>query len=213
MKKIIVFFVLLLLMISGCSDKQDEIQIFNPGEVVSSDIVDFKLNDAQLTYYANAHFDPKVFGLPADNETEAFVAEEGHIFVVMSFAFRNNGRASIRVGNDAESTYNLHFTVNYDGKKYRVNGHESNPATGLSMEWSVISRIKGIDQRICISESSVSVESEEVLYVRMIGVASFEPGKLTDSFELTVNVINSQGGYEEFTYNIPSSSPNDDKDF
>ncbi len=210
MKKITILFVLVLVIISGCSVKQEVVTKYNPGDVVSSDIIDFKLYGALFTHYADARFDAKVFALPTDREEDAFTADEGHILVIMSFAIKNNGRDSIRIGNDSESTYNLQFKINYGGKEYRVNGRESNVATGLSMKWSVINK-KDEVRRICISDSSVLVDPDEVLYVRMIGIVSFEPRRTSDSFELVINVANSSGDYDKFTYTIPSSeSKNND---
>ena len=198
MKKITILMltILILLGISGCTKPKYEV-----GDTVSTDILDFTLENAQFSYYGDGS-SPETFAMPSEEDLGYSYASNGHILVGMTFTLINKDRVSIKVGEAQDGSYQLRFKVKYGGKEYELKRYEKNSKESIDLD------LRGTAVRFNNTIFYINYEPYKVmaptdeLTIRILVELPFEPKKLSDPFTITINVLNSFGEYEEFTYTV-----------
>ena len=218
MKKHIAFCFVIVLLISLCScggvsskttGEVPSETTHRIGETVSTDIIDFTLNSAQFALYADSSAwssgDAPNYMKPTTEPQDFFVASTGHSFVALTFTINNKDRGTLNVCNIFNDGWEMRMTAKYKGEKYTLQGFDLNDKNGsgrMSLAWSAISTDGGKNFTKYKSSNYLLYAGEPPITVRTIGVIPVEPENLSDSFELTIDVLNSSGKTESFTYRI-----------
>jgi hypothetical protein len=168
---------------------QDEaIETFAPGTTVSTDIVDFTLDHAELATACSNSVDenyllPKVYDEAADADNP-FVAPVGKSLVALTFTITNHDRTTLKI---ADSTgWQLNWNVLYNGEEWHLKGQGEN-------DYNIIFRYAAIKEgdaswkRADTQNKHLSIG--DTLTVRTYGVIDIEPEILTDPFIISVNTI------------------------
>lgn len=171
------------------------------GETVSTDLADFTLDAATFTYYASAN--SASYAEPIDeSDGGIFTASMGHVLVPMTFTINNKDRTNLDIGGDF-GAWKLNFTIIYDGTEYPVKGYALNSndgSGGLRLSFGAVSYDGG--KTFKMHDTGNELQNPGIETYRVVGVAALDPEALDDSFELKVQVLNSAGEYEYFTYEI-----------
>ena len=172
---------------------------YKVGEMVSTDIIDFTLNSAEFALYAKGI--ETEYMQPTTDPQPLFVASTGHSFIAMTFTINNKDRGTLNVC-DTFNGWKMKMTAKYNGNEYSLYGFDLNfKNNDMTLTWSAISRDGGTKfERY--NSSNYLLHTGDTITVRTIGVIDIEPEKLTDPFELTIDVLNSEGNTESFTYTI-----------
>ena len=170
------------------------------GETVSTDLADFTLDAATFSYYANANSASLCEPIDED-DGGIFVASLGHALVPLTFTINNKDRDHLNIGYMGD--WKLCFTVIYNGEEYPLNGFDltykpDGNTSGLNLSYCAVSFDGGKSFEKHDSSNEFQYSGEETY--RAVGVVSVDPESLDDSFELRVQVKNSAGEYEYFTY-------------
>lgn len=205
MKKVLALVMALVLVLSlaACGGLGKTIkQTVSLGKTVSTDIVDFTLEKAKLSYYASAS--STNYAEPINkSDGGIFSAAKGRVYVCMTFTIKNKDRDHLDVG-DSFSNWKMMFTVSYKGKDYPVNGFDLNDKDGregLNFSDSVVS-YNGGKTFNKNGTLNLIVEEGRTATVRVLGVAKFDPENLNDPFKLTVNIPNSNDKNDYYTYEV-----------
>ena len=150
------------------------------GDTVSTDIFEFTLDEATFTYALNNvkgenFFAPKAYDATSD-KGNPYVADTGKTFIAITYTVTNTGRTMMQFYKAG------FFTAKYDGKAY--------PALGVLT-------LNSSDKTDNLLVDAGSTESHRA-YAE-IGV---DVENLTDGFTITVQIPNSAGKTEKFTYTI-----------
>lgn len=189
------------------------------GETVSTGIIDFTLNKATLAYYADSynemHPDTGLvtaqtierFAMPEDepNGDYDFTANKGRVLVCLEFVIKNNDRGLIDIGSSFSDWLSDDFNIVYGGESFMVKGYDLGNPDGDSFGFKLNNAITSLsagDKWIYNSAMNYLLDAGEELTVRTVGIASFDPSSLDDSFQFNVDVLNSAKETEQFTYNI-----------
>lgn len=186
--------------VTGSEIVSEDTKKYNLGDTVSTDIMDFTLHDASFSYYLSMEY--STYCEPQDSEDVSYVANKGHTFLPLIFEIENKDRASWRVGELSKSSgWELNWEMLYNNEEYDLKDYNLNSIDGsnhFTLDFSAIGsnmeNLKRYDSIIYI------LSAGEKIVVRTMGYVNMEPANLTDSYELTINVPNSSGEYEEFTY-------------
>ena len=196
---------------AGSSGKAED-TVYKLGDTVSTDIVDFTLSDAYFCYYADMSAtsgDISEYAKALDEKPGVFmsyVASKGHVLIPVTYTVNNKDRTLLSVGGD----WALKFKVLYDNDEYDLRGYdisEKDGRDGLRMGWSAISHTNGksytpVEQRSMSAPLLNELQDPGTVMYKTVGISAFDPDSLDDSFKITVNVINSEGEYEYFTYAV-----------
>lgn len=180
---------------------QETTTLYNLGDTVSTDIIEFNLESAEFAYYASSVND-KTYARPVEEATSGiFNTNKGHTFVCMEFSIKNTDRGDLEVFG--WSGANMSMKVKLNGEEYTVMDYDLNNVNGsgtMSLRWSYAGADKNKKQR---HESSNDImDAGEIMYVSTLGQINTEPQSLTDPFELSIDILNSKGEYETFIYSI-----------
>ena len=181
------------------SNSGDDTQYYNVGETVSTDIVDFTLNDCDLSIYASATAD-KSFLQPVEEET-MFGAKVGSSLIIPSFTVVNKDRSGNIEIKDQSSDLNLNWTVSYNGEEYRVTQYDLNfdGMFGMDLFPAAIIDPESGDMLEENDTNNYLLGAGETISFRTIGIIGVEPETLDDEFTVTIG-LPSSSGKEYFTY-------------
>ena len=171
-------------------------------QMVSTDIVDFTLEGAKLTYYvSNVHSN---YVEPTDKPNPLYAAKVGTCYVSMTFTVKNKDRGgSLNVGS---YYWNLaKWTVTYEGETYPIYGYDLsvNKYPYINLSHGALIDCKTGETIKKIPTVNLLLSAGETATIRTFGIMHVDPTSLNDGFLLTVKVPNSKGEYEEFTYSVP----------
>ncbi len=167
---------LTLVACGGGSSKET----YHLGDTVSTDIFDFTLDEATFTYALNNvngenFFAPKEYDA-ANDKSNPYVADTGKTFIAITYTVTNTGRTTTQLYKGG------FFTAKYDGKGY--------PAVGV------------LTLNASNKSDSVLVEAGATESNRAYAEIPVDVENLTDGFTITVQIPNSKGKTEKFTYTV-----------
>lgn len=210
MKRILTLFFVAAITLSLCAcgggGSSSAMQL---GTTVSTDIVDFSMDDCAFTFAVSGTGTNYMEPVDAMSDT-IYVSSTGTCYVSMTFTILNKNRGgSLNVGVDYDGGWPLEWEVSYGGKKYPVRGFDISNNNGQSslllQPAAILDKPSGIVLDTSSSRNMLLYSNEKVT-LRMIGVLQMEPKSLGDSFDITVNVPTSSGKYETFKYSVPAKS-------
>lgn len=179
--------------------ESEEITKYNLNDTISTDIIDFKLVNAEFSYYASS-INNDTYCKPAENTNGIFATNKGHTFVCMTFVITNKDRASISIAD--YSGFPLYFDVIYNNEHFDIRAFDLNNADGrnyLSLQYALI----GNSDKLVKSDTNNKILSAgDTLIIQTLGQINTEPNNLTDNFEMLIRLPNSKGETEEFIYTI-----------
>ena len=180
-----------------------EIAVFSLGETVSSDTVDFTLKEAAIYYYASAVHD-ETYAKPIDkSDGGIFTAAKGHVLVCMTFTIKNNDSTTLDAGGEF-GKWGMYFSIGYNSSGYIINGfdlNEKDGRLGLRFDYSAVS-YDGGKTFSQYTSSNILIKSGQSVTVRVVGISTFEPNNLNDTFYLNVNIPYSNSDEEYFSYEV-----------
>lgn len=172
------------------------------GETASTDIVDFKLEKAKISYYASSL--SSTYAEPIDkSDGGIFSVAKGRVYICMTFTISNKDRDSLDVGGLYKG-WDLIFKVSYNGNQYYIKGYDINEkdgSGGLSFDQAAVS-YDGGNSFERYGSSNVLLSAGKTVTLRVVGVAKFEPDSIDDNFDLIVNIPNSSDEYEYYSYEV-----------
>ncbi len=205
MKRIIALVLSLTMILALCACGEEETKLA-VGETASSDIAQFTLENAEFAYYLSNTVDESYL-VPTDDANEMFAASTGHCFVSLTFTLTNIDRGgSLSFGGSFEDPWRPNFVLEYEGKEYPVNSYSLNNKDGETFS---LTHAAIIDKETAANINEIDtmnwpLDAGSTVTIRAAGVVAVDPENLTDGFELSVNVPNSKGEYETFTYAVPA---------
>ena len=205
MKKILplILAAALMLSLAACggetenSDNDADTQYYNIGDTVSTDIVDFTLNNCDLSIFA----DPNTIQ-PTEEETN-FGAKVGSSMIIPTFTVTNKDRSgyidirdqAIRL--DDIDDLSLDWTVLYNDEEYTVTHLDG--GAGMELDPAVVLDPDSGDIISLNPTSNNYLNAGETISLRTIGFINVEPETLNDEFSITLS-LPSSSGMETFTY-------------
>ena len=128
MKKLLalVLAVVLCLALTACGkEKEPEIVKTALKETVSTDTVDFTLEDCQLTYYVSNN--SATYVEPTEEANTLFASKKGTCYVSMTVTVTNNDRGgSISFCGNFNSWNPTEWNVKYNGETHEMYGFDLN---------------------------------------------------------------------------------------
>lgn len=207
MKKVLALALALVLVLSlaacGGLGKASK-ETVSLGKTVSTDIVDFTLKDAEFSYYAST-LDESYAEPLEKSDKHAMKVSKGRVFVCMTFDIKNNDRSTLNIG-DSFADWKVDFKLTYKGKDYPLKAFDLNDKDGreLALNDAGLSSDGGKTWKWngsgSYGTSNIILGAGRTLTVRLPALAIVEPDSLKDSFEITVNIPNSSGKDEYYTY-------------
>ena len=179
---------------------------FAPGEKVSTDLAEFTLERSQFTYYVSGktadYMEPR-------DDGGFWAASVGYCYVHLVFTITSKDRGgSIDFGGKSYDTeWDPHFVVYYNGNEYGVNGYDIDHNEGRDyFNFGNATDIFNIttNKEEHIYGATYSLYAGSTVRFRTFGVIKLDPENLTDGFDISVQVPNSDGEYEVFTYRVPA---------
>lgn len=159
------------------------------GETVSTDIVEFTLNEGQLAIALNntindSYFLPKEYDATSDARNP-FVAAKGHTLVAFTFTVKNTDRASFSIGGTFDAKF---IDVEYDGKTYSGETDFGYVSYNLGETWEKY------------DVGNILLSAGECRTLRSYVDISVDAADLKDDFILNVYLPTSGGQTEQFSY-------------
>lgn len=210
LKKIISLTLVVVLCFSfaACGNNPEEsIVKSNLTEIVSTDIVDFTLENSEFTYYVSNVSSNYVE--PTEKPNTMFAARTGTCFVSMTVTINNKDRGgSIDFGGSFSDWDPASWKVKYNGETYDMYGFDLNVDNYRSISLSYAALIDESTGKVIskVGSSNKLIDAGESVTIRMFGIIHVDPASLKDSFDLEVSVPNSTGEYETFVYTIPAKA-------
>lgn len=208
LKKIIalVLTAVLCFSLAACGGNSDKnIVKSNLKETVSTDIVDFTLENSEFSYYvSNASSN---YVEPTDKPNSMFAARTGTCYVSMTVTITNKDRGgNIDFGGTFGDWDPSKWNVIYNGETYEMFGFDLNQDNRKSINLSFAALVdKDTGKMISkIGTDNKLIDAGKTVTIRMFGIIHVDPTALTDGFDLEVAVPNSTGEYETFVYTIPA---------
>ncbi len=170
------------------------------GDTASTDIWDFTLRDAKMSYYASTV--SSSFGEPSDS-SGGYAINKGSVLIIPTFTVKNKDRTDqfFINGVGSDKIWKLSIEIKYNGALYSVFGTENDFGTKINLWWGGVSHDNGITwDKYDINGASLSA-GESVTF-RPICKADFEPSALDAPFELILKIPSSSGEETEFVYSI-----------
>lgn len=206
MKRMIALVLSLTMILALCACGETEAKLA-VGETASTDIAQFTLKDAQFAYYLSNVVNGNYL-TPTDESNIMYAASTGHCFVSLTFTLTNIDRGGYLSFCDSfpEDQWKPNFVLKYEGKEYPVNSYTLDDKDGetFSMKYAVEVDKETVGYIKKIGTSNCLLRAGSTVTIRAAGVVAVDPENLTDGFELSVNVPNSKGEYETFTYAVPA---------
>lgn len=206
-------FVALLLVVVMCfaftacgSSSGKNSQKFNLKETVSTDIVDFTLENSEFAYYVSNS--SSTYVEPTDKPNSMFASKTGTCYVSMTVTITNKDRGGhIDFGGYFDSWKPL-WNVKYNGETYEMFGFDLNQDNSKTISLQYGAYVdKDTGKTISkIGSSNILIDAGETVTIRFFSIIHIEPESLKDGFDLEVKVPNSAGERETFTYTIPAKA-------
>lgn len=214
MKKTIIIILVVLIVISlgACSVKEplskdnnteaeNAVQKMLLGETASTDIIDFTLKEATLSYYASAT--SSTFAEPiSQSDGGIFQAATGRTLVCLEFEVKNKDRVSTNMGSLGD--WGLNINVYYNDERYPLRGFDLNNKDGsypISLNWGVVSIDGGTTWKKQETQNII-IHSGDTVLLRIVTIAVFDPASLADPFDLSIILPSSSSDSEVFYYSI-----------
>ena len=145
---------------------------------------------------------------PAE-ESSIYGASVGHSLVIPTFTLTNKDRSgSISVADSFD--WPLAWSVSYDGNEYPIMSFDLNSndggTRGIRLSPAAIINSETGDMIEKNDSSNYLLSAGETVSFRTIGILNMEPASWDDGFDLIIDIPNSSGEYESFTYSIPEES-------
>lgn len=208
MKKLLCIIIVLAISLTLCAcGLGGNSETYSLGETVSTDIVEFTLNRTQLavalvrTIYGSDNYDG--YGIPKEYDAKEdyrspYVASTGHTFLYINFTIKNLDRNEmvatfddVVITDDILRSVNFVKSIKCNGEKYdEINGGEILAVSG-GEHWHE----PDYSNQIFLWGGSSSTCRG---YVDLTG----DIGGLDTPFSLTIQLLNSSGDYDSFTYDI-----------
>ncbi len=212
MKKVISLLLALVMCLSLCAcgetweEKDEKEEKLAVGNTASTDLAEFTLENAQFTYYVDGTTKDGNFLAPTDDPDKSFyTASLGHCYVSLTFTLTSKDRGNHISFAGTFADWDPNFEVAYSGESYPVRGFDSRDNDGSDYFSLGSSVVIGNEYEMYFAMSYL-LDAGETVTIRTFGVVAFDPENLTDGFELSVDVPNSKGEYETFTYTIPAKA-------
>lgn len=172
------------------------------GTAVSTDCLELTVESAEFCFYASSYKDTYAQPIPDPQPKGIFYATKGRTLVALTIRITNLDRATIQLAG--YNGWEFSWKVVYNGMVYDMKGYDLNHPDGwdgLNFHHSVISHNDGksFDFSDSISEK---LDPGKTLVARVIGVIKMEPESLDDSFDILVNLLNSDIGNDWFIYHV-----------
>ena len=209
MKKFIALVLVIVLSVSfaACGISEKNIVKSNLKETVSTDIVDFTLENCEFAHYVSNVSTNYVE--PTEEPNTMFAAKTGSCFVSMTVTITNKDRGgNINFAGSFSNWNPASWNVKYNGETYEMYGFDLNIDNYKSIKLAYAAFIdKETDKIIskCGSDNTL-IDAGETVTIRMFGIIHVDPESLKDAFDLEVSVPNSTGEYETFVYTIPAKA-------
>lgn len=183
--------------------EETEAEKYHMGDTVSTDIIEFTLDNAEFAIACDDNFNSSNYMMPKEYDSVADsnnlnVASIGETFVAITFTVTNNNRTTLYIA-DSFNGWDLLWNVSYNSENYElmeqfndVHGIEFNCAAVLS---------EGTDWCRQDTTNDIIGAGETISY-RTYGRISTEVENLDDSFEIDINIPNSNGEDEHFIFVI-----------
>lgn len=175
------------------------------GEVASTDLAEFTLEDSQFTYYVSNVSSNYVE--PTEEPNSLFAASIGHCYVSLTFTITNKDRGGSISYAGGFAEWIPGWVVSYDGNDYPVKGFDLNNNAGsnyISLSYSAVMDKESGTAIGKHGSGNYLLSAGETVTLRAFGIIDVEPEALTDGFDMTVKVPNANGEYESFTYTVPA---------
>ena len=175
-------------------------------ETVSTDTVDFTLEDCQFTYYVSNSSDTYVE--PTEEANTLFASKKGTCYVSMTVTITNTDRGgSLSFAGSFNSWNPADWNVKYHGETYDMYGFDLNIDKPQTINLTYAALLNKETGKVIkkVGSNNKLISAGETFTIRMFGVVPMEPGSLKDGFDLEVKVPSSEG-YKTFTYEIPARS-------
>ncbi len=180
---------------------------YSLGETVSTNLAEFTLENSSLTYYVSNNSTNYVE--PTDTPNTLFAASVGHCYVSVTFTITNKDRGGSISFASFGSEWDPKWSVSYNGADYTVKGYSLNDNAGtnyINLGYSAIIEKESGNVIKTHTSQNYLLSAGETVTIRTFGIIDIEPQNLTDGFEFTVGVPNSNNEYEYFTYVVPAQS-------
>ena len=192
---------IMILGLCACGNKEEGLTL---GEAVSTDLVEFQLEDSVFTsYVSNAR---STYVEATDAENDLFAAAEGHCYISMVFTITNKSHDRSICYASTFAEWNPGWVVSYKGESYPVKGFDVNNEEGtefINLSYAaIVDQASGITIKKNESINYLLAPNEKVT-IRTFGVIDVEPDTLNDAYNVKVGVLNTEGVHEEFTYAVP----------
>ncbi len=175
------------------------------GDMVSSDIIELTVNNAELGWYAQgAQYDSvskKVTNLntacaPAA-ESAFFKANKGRTLICLDITIKNTDRSKLDTGD-----YIVSFMVTQNGQNATVMGYDLNDEDGrfgLNLSYAIIAEEDG--DFFKNDTSNILISAGSTVRIKVVCIFKFD-ADLDAPFDLIVSLANSSSSTEEFLYTI-----------
>ena len=209
MKKIIALLLVVVLCFSfaACGNSEKNIVKSNLKETVSTDIVDFTLENCEFAHYVSNVSSNYVE--PTDKPNTMFAARTGTCFVSMTVTITNKDRGgSIDFAGGFGNWDPAQWKVKYNGETYELYGFNLNTDNYKSINLSFAALVDKTTNKVIskIGTTNELIDAGESVTIRMFGIIHVDPTALTDGFDLEVSVPNSTGEYDTFVYAVPAKA-------
>ena len=217
MKKIISLFLVMIFCFSlvACGsdsaresgEKKEDVVKFQLKDTVSTDIVDFTLEDSKFTYYVSNVSSNYVE--PTEEANTLFASRKGTCYVSMTVTVSNTDRGgSLSFAGGFGSWNPADWKVKYNGETYEMFGFDLNSTNVKTINLSYGALVDKETGKVIqkVGSNNKLISAGETYSIRMFGIIEMEPESLDDGFELEVYVPNSAGEYETFVYEVPARS-------
>ena len=207
MKKFIalVLVAVLCFSFSACGNSEKNIVKTNLKETVSTDIVDFTLENCEFAHYVSNVSTNYVE--PTEKPNTMFAARTGTCFVSMTVTINNKDRGgNIDFGGSFGRWDPASWKVKYKGETFEMYGFDLNVDNYRSISLSYAAIIDRATDKVIskVGSNNKLIDAGESVTIRMFGIIHTDPTSLKDAFDLEVSVPNSTGEYETFIYTIPA---------
>ena len=207
-------FIALLLVVVMCfaftacgSNFEKNTQKFNLKETVSTEIVDFTLENSEFAYYVSNS--SSTYVEPTDKPNSMFASKTGTCYVSMTVTITNKDRGGhIDFGGSFGTWEPSEWSVKYNGETYEMFGFDLNHDNikAISLQYGAYVD-KDTGKTISkIGTNNALIDAGETVTIRFFSIIHIEPESLKDGFNLEVKVPNSAGERETFTYTIPAKA-------
>ncbi len=209
MKKFIALVLVIVLSVSfaACGKSENNIVKSNLKETVSTDIVDFTLENCEFAHYVSNVSTNYVE--PTEEPNTMFAARTGTCFVSMTVTINNKDRGgNIDFGGSFGRWDPASWKVKYNGETYDMYGFDLNVDNYRSISLSYAALVDKSTGKVIskVGSNNKLIDAGESVTIRMFGIIHVDPTSLKDTFDLEISVPNSTGEYETFLYTIPAKA-------